>query len=439
MKNEKSSELTKKEYNKLMQKLTRDNFIISKLTDLTIKHTIEYLKFVFMNKIYPKYGTVLSFKGEVCPQFQITLINKWIKSYDKLFYFHTRGNKIVENTAFIIKLDNHTFALILAGFYMYNRENFKLFRGTMNARDLTIYIFGKNYIKYESQLKKKACINNDINDYRIPMINIVFSTRYAREGGETIVRRSYIKPRYFDTLFYDKSDINEIMGHIDNHLKKRNIHEKRNIIFKTGLLLTGVPGVGKSSLIRAISTKYDAPIINIDMTNFVHIDCSVINEIIDEYSDDSEKNHDFFLVTLEDIDCIFESSLNRENNASEETRPILTKNDANVINKLLELLDSASSPNNVIFIATTNYPEKLCQKFNMEGKGTIQFDTALMRGKRLEKTVEIHEMTRDVAVNMCNSFGISEDKIDDILDNVKTSTDGRYNQSEVEKVLFTMI
>jgi ATP-dependent 26S proteasome regulatory subunit len=119
-----------------------------------------------------------------------------------------------------------------------------------------------------------------------------------------------------------------------------------------------------------------------------------------------------YIVLLEDIDTLF---LNRE---YEDT----DKEARKVINKLLQFLDSNSSPNNVIFIATTNYVDRL--------------DKALLRAGRFDIKVEVKALDYQGTVKFGESFGLSRSMIDSIcMKHVEEGEDIKkqlYNQSTLQ-------
>ena len=123
------------------------------------------------------------------------------------------------------------------------------------------------------------------------------------------------------------------------------------------------------------------------MPSFQNID---IDRVIESINADNNK----YIVLLEEIDCVF-------NTASRDDDKI-DKDDKTFISDLLQFIDSPKSPNNVIFIATTNYPEKL--------------DKALTRKGRFDLTVDVSSLhTRESVVKMCKSFELEDDMIEDIL------------------------
>ena len=66
-------------------------------------------------------------------------------------------------------------------------------------------------------------------------------------------------------------------------------------------------------------------------------------------------------------------------------------------------MDSVNSPNNVVFVATTNYVDTL--------------DSAVTRKGRFDKMIEINGISKSTAKRMCEGFNVPEDKMKKILDN----------------------
>ena len=127
-----------------------------------------------------------------------------------------------------------------------------------------------------------------------------------------------------------------------------------------------------------LSTECNCDLVVIGMNNFTKLDTDYITSVLN--ADD-----DTYIVLLEDIDCVIG---NRESDDDVENK----KN----VNKLLQFLDSTSSPSNVIFIATTNHIEKL--------------DDAILRDGRFDLKVNISNINESTAAQMCKSFGITDSK-----------------------------
>jgi predicted AAA+ superfamily ATPase len=132
-------------------------------------------------------------------------------------------------------------------------------------------------------------------------------------------------------------EITDILKDIQNFWDRRDKYKEYNFVHKRGILMYGEPGCGKSGIIQLISKQLidnDGIIINIkdqdDVDNFMDF-IATFRKI--------EPNRPL-IVLLEDID-----SIAGENSHS--------------TSRLLNILDGVKQIEDVVYIATTNYPEKL--------------------------------------------------------------------------------
>ena len=176
-------------------------------------------------------------------------------------------------------------------------------------------------------------------------------------------------------------------------------------------MLFGEPGTGKSSLVKALASTYNRSIVNVNVSNLKYIDLVKLTQAInvDDVRD--------YIILLEDIDTLF---LNREDDKSD-------KDDQAVINKLLQFLDSNTSPTNVIFIATTNHLERL--------------DQALLREGRFDLKVEIKPLKDKESVEFGTSFTLSEDVSKDLIKSIHKEFPDRelINQSLLQSRILSKI
>ena len=182
-------------------------------------------------------------------------------------------------------------------------------------------------------------------------------------------------------------------------------------MYKTGILLWGSPGTGKTSLVKAIASKYNRSIAALNVSNLKNIDLNKLTQSINY--DENRK----YIVLMEDIDTLF---LNREDGES-------SKDDQAIINKLLQFLDSNTSPNDVIFIATTNHKERL--------------DEALLREGRFDIKVEVKPLKDDEAREFCKSFYLDDKQTEDIITNLHKEFPDKQliNQSTLQARILSKI
>jgi SpoVK/Ycf46/Vps4 family AAA+-type ATPase len=147
-----------------------------------------------------------------------------------------------------------------------------------------------------------------------------------------------------DELFELPSpEIQSILDDIKIFFDKKETYKKYNFVHKRGILLYGQPGCGKSGIIQLCTKnlieKNKGIVINIkgedDFNYFIDF-ISTIRSI--------EKDRPI-IVIMEDIDS-------------------LVANDRNATSKLLNILDGVKQVDNIVYIATTNYPEKLEERIS---------------------------------------------------------------------------
>ena len=122
--------------------------------------------------------------------------------------------------------------------------------------------------------------------------------------------------------------------------------------------------------------------------------------------------YDNYIVLLEDIDTALNNLDREDDKDSAESNK--------VINSLLQFLDSNTSPTNVIFIATTNYIDRL--------------DSALVRSSRFNLKIETKELNKNDAIKMGKNFELSDEQIKNAIDKYyKDKPDSKtINQSDIQ-------
>jgi len=149
------------------------------------------------------------------------------------------------------------------------------------------------------------------------------------------------QPFKTDELYHLPSyEITDILLDIDNFWNRADNYKKYNYIHKRGILMYGEPGCGKSGIIQLISQQLiekDGIVLNVkdeeDVDKFTSF-IATFRKV--------EPNRPL-VVLLEDIDSL--AGENRYQTA-----------------RLLNILDGVKQIEGVVYIATTNYPEKLQER-----------------------------------------------------------------------------
>lgn len=161
----------------------------------------------------------------------------------------------------------------------------------------------------------------------------------------------------------------ELLEDIDKFLANEEWYTKRGIPYKRGILMTGPPGNGKSSLIRALAyyTKRNVYYLNLtSISGDMHL-----QKVVPYLGKDA-------LLVIEDFDSFFDGR-----------NPVSKKVDM-TFSGLLNALDGIGNPHGLITIITTNKPETL--------------DPALTRAGRMDKKIVLHNPNQEEAQQYVNMF-----------------------------------
>jgi len=373
------------------------------------------LKYV-MQKLQFHFGRAFILDKRNCSdEVKSQVLKRFIKKYDKNFDDHTTNHndfiKMKEDVMLLLPLDKNdkksgTFMYIASGSAIGSSELRWLSNNPIDMDDVYIYIFGKKMLRFAHEIER--IIEEESNRKAFGIFTIDKSSG-SRKGEESLdILYMDMEPRSLSTLFFSNKEKEMICDHLDKFVNSSSFYKERQLLYKTGILLYGEPGTGKTSLIKAIGTTYGRSLVQIQVNNISDIN---LNSLVQSINADDVRQ---YIVVLEDIDTLF---LNREMGDVTEDK---------TINKLLQFLDSNTSPNNVIFIATTNHLERL--------------DKALLREGRFDLKVNIAPLLKKDAIKFINSFEIYGEDAEDILRELEklgkfTKDDQgrmRYNQSSLQ-------
>jgi DNA polymerase III delta prime subunit len=252
------------------------------------------------------------------------------------------------------------------------------------------------------------------------------------------------------TKFYTNKSLHNLFGVHINQVRQRlqmfqdnkGWYEDKGIPYTFGLLLHGLPGCGKTSLIKAIAKDTHRHIINIKLTNNVtltQLRNLFYSEKLKIVSSQATPQYitipiDQRIYVMEDVDCLTNILNQRGSETEEET---LTEEDARNIKMLgkerwrqlknlnndsitladiLNIVDGVLETPGRILVLTSNFPDKL--------------DKALLRPGRIDLIINFKECNIDQLTEMFNHFYKQELNFD-----FSPAIDGVYVPAYVQEIL----
>lgn len=337
------------------------------------------------------------------------------------------NNNSIKDIIHFSKIDSGTFIYIATGFYTPGTAHRIFMNQTENAGcKIYIYILGRKSQKYVKMLDK--CLENI--DMQMSSMNILMINGLSSRDSDTNLVG--FNPRGVDSMVYSNNEIDHIIEHIDRFMNNMEFYKQKQLNYKTGVLLYGEPGTGKSTIIKILATKYKRNIVQINVSNISRIDFAELTMLLNN----DTNNH--YIVLLEDIDTLYlqrqkaaEEAKNKKKDKDEEEEDNynsyhqVSKPIESSFNDLLQFLDSSVSPNNVIFVATTNHINIL--------------DDALLRDGRFDLKEEIKGIKEADIHRFCEIFEVDYDtNIENIKSEYGKPKKGLYNQSKLQNILLKL-
>ncbi len=222
------------------------------------------------------------------------------------------------------------------------------------------------------------------------------------------------------------SEIRKIEHRVKFFMNNKDWYDSKGIPYQLGIMLSGVPGSGKTSCIRAISKLTNRHIVNVNFANITTVSQLknlFYSDKLQVYTDHTMSNMatyfipiDQRLYILEEIDAIGNIVKQRSSRDFKETRPVL--NDELTLMDILTILDGTMEIPGRIIVMTSNHPETL--------------DKALIRPGRIDVLAYLGYADKKQIVEMYEGYmdkKFPEELFCDLPDNCITP-------AEVGQVLF---
>lgn len=314
-------------------------------------------------------------------------VGEWDNSYNninKLIYklnsdkydkhrIPTTNNDYYEltcDTSYFIKLEDKSYIKVEA---FKNTNESKYYP----EQRLKLSFFGNNKYKHRANFLKDALKLTDEKYIRVQYLN-------EHEMNCDVI------PHSFNTIVLDDKVKLRIINGLKSWKNSKKWYDEHELVHKIGVFLYGKPGTGKSTIAKAISNMFDnAPILTIDPNNIM-VSVKGIFRMRKKYSGT-------IIVLIEDFDLYFKS---REELANIELNYEQKQQKDNNQNAIFQLLDGIYSTDNTIYIATTNYKDRI--------------DSALIRYGRFDIQEELDYFDYDKALQFVKLLGYNNKMLDSL-------------------------
>ena len=301
--------------------------------------------------------------------------------------------------------------------------NYKLYADDINI--LTDFI-NKCVKEHDEHLEQQTSITKYYCIYQGETVS-----KYTEKEENTYMTFPLIISKSFDNIFLPEKD--RLLNDLNFFINNKQWYNKKGIQYSFGILLKGEPGTGKTSVIKAIAKYTNRHIIDIPLNKI-----KTMKELLNIFKENSNgliysSNENEYkkiprsnsILVFEDIDCMSELVLSREfkkeinnytqnsldktnKNEIDENKMYFVKvdtddNDCKLVKKkekekekditlssLLNVMDGILESNGIIYIITTNYPEKI--------------DKALLRPGRINFTIDFKKSDYNTIKEMLEYF-----------------------------------
>jgi SpoVK/Ycf46/Vps4 family AAA+-type ATPase len=195
-------------------------------------------------------------------------------------------------------------------------------------------------IEFMKELKEKKGSNN--------LLNIYVTDEY---GNWSLYNK--IEHRKIDTIYINQEIKSKLLEDIKTFIDSESEYNKFGIPYKKTFLLTGIPGSGKTSLIKSICNYFNMNLSILSVQK--NFDNAALLNSIKRIEDDT-------ILLIEDVDSFFEKRTGVD-------APSIT------FSQFINVLDGVLYKHGIITFLTTNHPERL--------------DNALLRIGRVDKIIRI--------------------------------------------------
>lgn|SRR5215217_471928 len=198
---------------------------------------------------------------------------------------------------------------------------------------------------------------------------------------------SFAKSEFFSNKSFSNLfgiNMRRIEARLDHFLNNRKWYDDRGIPYQLTIMLSGPPGRGKSSVVRAIANKAQRHIVSVafhSIQTATQLKNLTYSPYIDVFSDDEQRQLRKYRVPLDKRITVFDEvdatgTLLRDRSELSCVPPTDTQLDELTLGDVLQAFEGSVEVPGCIRIVNTNYPELLDKAFTRPGRIdlNIKFD-----------------------------------------------------------------
>ena len=288
-------------------------------------------------------------------------------------------------------LDNMKTIYATVNFSNNNTDSEKMIEmvGKLETITIEIYSFSKSIKELKEYVDELTlAYMKKIEDKRHNKIFIytLQNMKTEDDGGKyQWIERPFKSNRTFDNLYFDGK--RELIDKIDFFVNNKDWYEKEGHPYTLGIGLSGLPGTGKTSIIKSIANKLGRHLIQIPLNK---IKCEddfykyYFESTYNHHNDTNTVDFDKKIIVLEDLDCMSDLVLDRSKKNIEPIDTLAIDGLANSNDMMLETIVNA------VKVANNNDPDKTsgqtskpptCKNlFVKENKLTLSFILNILDG-----------------------------------------------------------
>lgn len=242
--------------------------------------------------------------------------------------------------------------------------------------------------------------------------------------------------RTFDTVFIPEETKKSIKKSLDGFVTKRDWYKKNTLRYHYGILLYGPPGTGKSVTVQAIADYLNADMYLIPTDGIGHI-----SSYLDKYG--SPQSDRLRVVVVEDIDRSYLFSKKETGGAfiigsGDGFRNGFRPGNVGGLGNLLNYLDGTDSPENIVFVFTTNHIETLDPALIRPGRCDLKLEIKPINLETLNQFMKFHfnKELHDIEIPQGLTFAYLQNELirgssfDEICEYIKTFKPENFKEEE---------